>query len=84
MRSGFPELDADPAWRLAAAFLVGFRGHTRRAYFGDIQAWYAWCAGAGVHPLGAQRHHIDSWIAELTELPSRRPASLLHLPGSPE
>jgi hypothetical protein len=80
---GVPELDADPAWRLAAAFLVGFRGHTRRAYFGDIQAWYAWCAGAGVHPLGAQRHHIDRWIAELTELPSRRPASLLHLPASP-
>src|SRR5450759_214734 len=47
-------------------------------------AWYAWCAGAGVHPLGAPRHHIDRWIAELTELPSRRPASLLHLPGSPE
>src|SRR5664280_3498437 len=65
---GVPELDADPAWRLAAAFLVGFRGHTRRAYFGDIEAWYAWCAGAGVHPLEAQRHHIDRWIAELTEL----------------
>lgn len=29
---GLAELDADPAWRLAAAFLVGFRGHTRRAY----------------------------------------------------
>jgi integrase/recombinase XerD len=29
----------------AAAFLLGYRGHTRRAYFGDIRAWYAWCAG---------------------------------------
>ena len=66
---GVPELDADPAWRLAAAFLVGFRGHTRRAYFSDIRAWYAWCASAGVHPLEAERHHVDRWIAELTELP---------------
>jgi integrase/recombinase XerD len=49
--------------------LVGFRGHTRRAYFADIRAWYAWCASAGVHPLEAQRHHVDRWIAELTELP---------------
>jgi integrase/recombinase XerD len=66
---GVPELDADPAWRLAAAFLVGFRGHTRRAYFSDIRAWYAWCASVGVHPLEAQRHHVDRWIAELTDLP---------------
>ena len=33
----------------------GFRGHTRRAYWNDIRAWYAWCASAGVHPLAAQR-----------------------------
>ncbi len=66
---GVPELDADPAWRLAAAFLVGFRGHTRRAYFNDIRAWYGWCAEVGVHPLEAQRHHVDRWIAELSELP---------------
>ena len=66
---GVPELDADPAWRLAAAFLVGFRGHTRRAYFNDIRAWYGWCAEVGLHPLEAQRHHVDRWIAELSELP---------------
>ena len=35
---GVPGLDADPAWRLAAAFLLGYRGHTRRAYFADIRA----------------------------------------------
>ena len=66
---GVPELDADPAWRLAAAFLVGFRGHTRKGYFNDIHAWYRWCAEVGVHPLEAQRHHIDRWITELSELP---------------
>ena len=43
-------LDADPAWRLAAAFLLGYRGHTRRAYFADIRAWYGWCAGIDVPP----------------------------------
>jgi len=69
---GVPELDADPAWRLAAAYLVGFRGHTRRAYFNDIRAWYAWCAGIAVAPLEAQRHHVDRWIAEQTELPQPR------------
>lgn len=66
---GVSGLDADPAWRLAAAFLVGFRGHTRRAYFNDIRTWYGWCAEVGVHPLEAQRHHVDRWIAEQTELP---------------
>ena len=66
---GIPELDEDPAWRLAAAFLVGFRGHTRRAYFNDIKAWYAWCAEVGVAPLDAQRHHVDRWIAAQTEQP---------------
>jgi integrase/recombinase XerD len=69
---GVPELDADPAWRLAAAFLVSFRGHTRRAYFNDIKVWYAWCSGVGVAPLNAQRHHVDRWIAEQTELPQFR------------
>jgi len=53
---GVPELDADPAWRLAAAFLLGYRGHTRRAYFTDIRAWYTWCAGIDLPPLAARRH----------------------------
>jgi hypothetical protein len=46
-----PGLDADPAWRLAAAFLLGYRGHTRRAYFADIRAWYGWCASLDMPPL---------------------------------
>ncbi len=57
-----PELEAgggDPYWRLATAFLVGYPPHSSRAYFGDLKAWYAWCANAGVHPLRARRHHVD-------------------------
>ncbi len=76
---GVPELDADPAWRVAAAYLVGFRGHTRKAYFNDIKAWYAWCNEVGVAPLEAQRHHVeaqrhhvDRWIAGLMEQPQPR------------
>ncbi len=67
-------------WRLAAAFLVGFRGHTRQAYWywNDIRAWYSWCESIGVHPLEVHRHHIDRWIAELSEVPQEttgRPAA---------
>lgn len=69
---GVPELDADPAWRLAAAFLMGHRGQTRRAYFNDIRAWYTWCAGRGLSPLDAQRHHVDAWISELSEQPQTK------------
>ncbi|HEY5115156.1 MAG TPA: hypothetical protein VIJ00_06505, partial [Nakamurella sp.] len=76
---GVPGLDADPAWRLAAAFLLGYRGHTRRAYFADIRAWYGWCASIDLPPLLARRHHVDRWIAEqLVEHPqpeTGRPAS---------
>ena len=75
---GVPGLDADPVWRLAAAFLLGYRGHTRRAYFADIRAWYGWCAGIDLAPLSARRHHVDRWIAEQLDHPqpgTGRPAS---------
>jgi integrase/recombinase XerD len=71
-------LDADPYWRLAAAFLVGYQGHSRSAYFGDLRAWHGWCVERGVHPLAVERHHIDTWITYLTEMPqprTGRPAS---------
>ena len=76
-----PKLGAgggDPYWRLASAFLVGYPPHSSRAYFGDLKAWYAWCAAAGVHPLQACRHHVDVWVRHLSETPqpaTGRPAS---------
>ena len=76
-----PELGdrgGDPYWRLATAFLVGYPPHSSRAYFGDLRAWYAWCADAGVHPLQARRHHVDVWVRHLSETPqpaTGRPAS---------
>lgn len=68
----------DPYWRLVSAFLVGYPSHSSRAYFGDLKAWYGWCAGAGVHPLQARRHHVDVWVRYLSETPqpaTGRPAS---------
>jgi integrase/recombinase XerD len=70
--------DVDPYWRLAAAFLVGYPPHSSRAYFGDLRAWYTWCAQSGVHPLAARRHHVDAWIRQLSQTPqptTGRPAS---------
>jgi site-specific recombinase XerD len=70
--------DADPYWRLVAAFLVGYPPHSARAYFGDLKAWAAWCASAGVHPLAARRHHVDAWVRQLSQVDqpaTGRPAS---------
>jgi integrase/recombinase XerD len=70
--------DIDPYWRLVTAFLVGYPPHSSRAYFSDLKAWYAWCAHAGVHPLAARRHHVDTWVRHLSREPqptTARPAS---------
>jgi site-specific recombinase XerD len=70
--------DVDPYWRLVTAFLVGYPPHSSRAYFSDLKAWYAWCAHAGVHPLAAQRHHVDTWVRHLSQInqpTTSRPAS---------
>lgn len=71
-------VDADPYWRLAATFLIGYQGHSRSAYFSDLRAWHAWCTDRGVHPLAVERHHVDTWVSHLTEFPqprTGRPAS---------
>jgi integrase/recombinase XerD len=67
---GVDELDADPFWRLVAAFLVECRrAQTRRAYFIDLKAWYAWCAARDLHPLAARRHNVALWARQLAEVP---------------
>ena len=69
---GIPELDDDPFWRLVAAFLVDCRREqTRRAYFNDLRAWYAWCTDRELHPLQARRHDIALWARQLAERPQR-------------
>jgi integrase/recombinase XerD len=57
---------------LAAAFLVECRRpQTRRAYFNDVRAWYAWCSERELHPLGARRHDVALWARQLAERPGR-------------
>ena len=56
----------------------GYPKNTAKAYRGDLKAWVAWCAQLGVHPLAAERHHVDAWVRHLTETPqprTSRPAS---------
>src|SRR4051794_37372577 len=69
---GIPELDADPFWRLVAAFLVECRREqTRRAYFNDLRAWSAWCTDRELHPLAARRHDVALWARQLANTPQR-------------
>ena len=59
----------DPFLRLAAAWLVGHPKNTATAYRRDLDAWSTWCASLGVHPLAAERHHVDLWVRHLTTTP---------------
>src|SRR4051794_18924012 len=69
---GIPELDDDPFWRLVAAFLIEQRREqTRRAYFNDLKAWYAWCADRELHPLAVRRHDVALWARQLANTPQR-------------
>ena len=63
---------SDPFFALAAAFLVSYPPNTARAYTNDLNAWAAWCAEAGVHPLQARRRHVDNWIRHMTQQPQAR------------
>jgi integrase/recombinase XerD len=65
-------VDQDPFERLAAAFLVSYPKHSARAYLADLRAWAIWCAGAGVHPFDARRHHLDAWVRALSTEPLPR------------
>lgn len=62
----------DPFLRLAAGWLVGHPANTATAYRRDLEAWAKWCAQLGVHPLTAERHHVDLWVRHLTTQPQPR------------
>jgi integrase/recombinase XerD len=49
---------------------------TRASYATDLAIFLRWLAAAGVHPLQAQRPHVDRFRNHLTELvgPDRRPS----------
>ncbi len=64
--------DDDPFLRLAAGWLVGHPARTATAYRRDLEAWARWCAHLGIHPLAAERHHVDAWVRHLTTEPQPR------------
>jgi site-specific recombinase XerC len=71
--------EVDPAWRLAAVFVLGRRTEsTRRAYARDIRAFYIWCARVGLYPLKVHRAHVDAYLRQLEQAPqptTGRPAA---------
>lgn len=64
--------DDDPFLRLAAGWLLGHPARTATAYRRDLEAWARWCARLGIHPLAAERHHVDLWVRHLTTEPQPR------------
>src|SRR6059058_53111 len=64
--------DDDSFLRLAAGWLVGHPTNTAKAYRRDLEGWAAWCARLGVHPLAAERYHVDAWVRHLTSEPQPR------------
>ncbi|WP_432520578.1 tyrosine-type recombinase/integrase [Kineococcus sp. SYSU DK006] len=62
----------DPFHRLAAAWLLSYGGHTQTAYRRDLTAWATWCQQMDVHPLAAQRFHVDAWVRHLSTTPQPR------------
>jgi len=51
---------------------LGYGGHTQTAYRRDLTAWARWCTQHDVHPLAAQRFHVDAWVRHLTTQPQPR------------
>ena len=49
---------------VAAAFLAGYSGETRKAYARDLRAWSAYLAVVGVDPFDAGRVHVDVFARE--------------------
>jgi site-specific recombinase XerD len=53
---------------IAAAFLLGYSGNTRRAYQTDLADFFSWCAQRDLEPLNAVRAHIDAYARDLDEI----------------
>ena len=67
---------ASTADQVAAAFLLGYTGHTRVAYARDLTDWFEFCVSAGVDPLEARRGHVDAWARKFGEIDGRAPSTV--------
>ncbi len=62
--------------QVAAAFLLGYSGHTRAAYSRDLTHWFKFCTTVGIDPLQAGRVHVDAFARHLAEVEDRSPATV--------
>ncbi|WP_412544145.1 tyrosine-type recombinase/integrase [Longispora sp. K20-0274] len=54
------------AARIAAAFLLAYRGNTRAAYAADLTHFGRWCATLDVDVLACSRAHLDAYVEQQT------------------
>jgi integrase/recombinase XerD len=60
--------DVDPlAHALVAGWLLGYRGHTRRAYLTDLRDFAAWCRRHGLALRTVGRAHVEAYARSLEE-----------------
>ncbi len=51
---------------VAVGFLLGYdKAHTRSAYQSDLRRFTSWCTRIDIHPLTAQRAHLDGYARSL-------------------
>lgn len=48
-------------------FLARYSGSTRSCYAGDLRAWFAWCAQAGLEVFGVRRPHVELYARWMEE-----------------
>jgi integrase/recombinase XerD len=53
--------------QLAEDWLTEYRGHTRRAYRADLEAFLEWCAEHRVDPANLRRADVNRWRNSLLE-----------------
>lgn len=66
-RAGELATELRPAERIAAAWLIEYRGHTRAAYVRDLAAWSAFCAERGVDLMLATRAMVAAYADQLQD-----------------
>ena len=78
--SGGQEVDLATA---TAAFLMAYRGTTRKNHASSLRAWFRWCAEFGLRPLvDPTRHHIEAYCLWLDEERHMRPSSIAQRLGT--
>ncbi|MFI5627583.1 tyrosine-type recombinase/integrase [Nocardioides sp. NPDC051685] len=76
----------EPLWQLprekranalAQRFLLGYTGHTRRAYGRDLEEWFSWCTVLAIDPLDANRAAVDGYRRQMENRePPAKPSTI--------